>query len=68
MQKLQLFQCDYCGTQYKNEKDCIDCESRHVKPKKIKSSKYVNFKDNQKGYPVSINVEMTDGTIQTYKR
>lgn len=68
MQELHLYQCDFCGTQYKNKKDCTDCESRHVKPKKIKDASYQNFKDNQKGYPTKIQVEMEDGTIQTYKR
>lgn len=68
MKELKLYQCEICGTQYKVKNECKECEKRHIKPKKINGTRYLNFKDNNKGYPVSISVEMEDGVTITYKR
>ncbi len=68
MKELKLYQCEICGTQYKNKAECKECEKRHIKPKGITGTRYLNFKDNKKGYPVLISVEMEDGFTITYKR
>lgn len=68
MKELKLYQCEICGTQYKNKADCKECEKRHIKAKKITDTRYLNFKNDNTGYPVSITVEMEDGFTITYKR
>lgn len=35
MRKLELYQCEVCGIQYKDEKDCKACEDSHVKAIRI---------------------------------
>lgn len=67
MKKIELYQCEICGTQYKSKAECTNCEKRHIKPVKITGTRYVNFKDNHKGYPVTISVAMKDGSTVTYK-
>lgn len=68
MKELKLYQCEICGTQYKEKNECKECEKRHIQPKKITGTRHLSYKKNQKGYPVSITVEMEDGNTVTYKR
>lgn len=68
MKELKLYQCEICKTQYKDKAECEKCEKSHIKPKKITETMYLNFKDDNTGYPVSITVEMEDGFTITYKR
>ena len=68
MKEISMYVCEVCGTQYASRWDCETCESSHKIPKKIVGKRYVRKADNGSGYPVEISVEMSDGTIQTYKR
>lgn len=68
MKEQKLYVCDFCGTQYKEKKACKECEESHVAPVKIKNCRYIAMKDNHKGYPTQIHVEMADGTVQIYKK
>lgn len=64
MKELKLYQCEYCHTQYSDEIKCRACEDCHSKKAKIKTMKFLA---NDK-YPVSINVEIENGKVITYKR
>ena len=65
MKKLELYQCEICGIQYKSKSECQTCEKSHVKPVQIIGTRFVK----QNGaYPVSITVKMEDGKNATYKR
>lgn len=68
MREQKLYVCDYCGTQYKDKKTCQECEKKHVAPAEILSCRYISLKINKKGYPEKIEIKMTDGSVQTYKR
>ena len=63
-----LYVCEICGTSYPDKKVCENCESSHIKAKKIKSQRFVAFNNGRLVYPVSIEVEMENGEIKTYKR
>ena len=68
MKEIKHYVCEICHTEYNERQKAIDCEKKHCKPIKIVGEKYLSLSQNMKGYPTSISVKMTDGTIQTYKR
>lgn len=41
MQKIELYECEFCGTKYSKESDCLRCESNHISKEDIKM---VDFK------------------------
>lgn len=68
MRKVEHYICETCGTEYNDKKRCEQCEKGHIKALKIKSARYLSVEKNAKGYPLSVNIEMEDGKIVTYKR
>lgn len=68
MKVKTLYECEICGTPYKDESKCKECESSHKKIKKIHTAQYQSYHVNQKGYPSSIEVLMDDGEKIRYKR
>ena len=68
MREVKHYICEICGTEYKDKKKAQDCEKHHCKAVTIKKARYTSFDNNKKGYPVSIDIEMADGTVVTYKR
>lgn len=66
MKALQLYMCEYCGTQYKDKKECEKCESNHKSAVKIKNMKF--HADKKTNYPDRLEVEMSDGKIYWYHR
>lgn len=68
MKELKLYQCEICGTQYKEKMACTKCEKSHLQPCKIVHCRYVPYGNNIKGYPVAIEVSFKDGKTATYKR
>lgn len=67
MKKIDLYQCEICGTQYKEKWKCQDCEKSHIKPVQITGTKYMPKNCNGE-YPIHITVKMADGKSITYKR
>ena len=68
MKKLEFFQCEVCGTQYKNKEDCQKCEKQHQKELYIVKSRYLPFAQDKSGMPISITITGPDGRHYTYKR
>lgn len=68
MKELKLYTCEFCGTNYSQKRVCEECEKSHLIAKKIKRQRYVSMKNNQKGHPISIDVQFDNGDIVTYKR
>lgn len=67
MKTLQQFQCEICNTVYKSKSECEICEKTHSKPINIVGAKFHAYKSCGE-YPTVIDIEMSDGTIQKYKR
>ena len=69
MKKLELYQCDICGTNYKSKEECKKCEEHHVKVGEIIDAKY-NAMDRGSfdGLPVKISVKFANGKIAQYRR
>lgn len=68
MKKLELFQCEVCGTQFKNKDDCSRCEKGHVKELWIVKSRYLPYTQDKSGMPTTITLMGRDGSHYTYKK
>lgn len=67
MREQKVFICEFCGAQYENEQEALDCEKYHRKPKKIKQS-YYNEKNTSDGYPNFIRITFDDELSILYKK
>ena len=68
MKKINLYVCEICGTQYKDEPYAKRCEANHKKIDRIGQVRYQSFSDNKPGYPIAVELVMEDGTKLTFKR
>lgn len=68
MKIVEKYKCDVCGTEYKDRKDATECENGHKKAKKIIKQVHQPHNLNMSGYPLKLEVEMSDGTKLMYKR
>lgn len=66
MKEIKLYQCEICGTQYKDLQSAEDCEDFHKIPEKVKAIKYKSIKGGGK-YPDYVNIEFNDGSVVKYK-
>lgn len=68
MKRIELLQCEICGTQYKLKREAEECEKSHIRPLTIENCRYMpkNMVDN--GYPVTIDVQFKDGITIRYRR
>lgn len=69
MKKLELYQCEICGTQYKNKQECQSCEKSHIKPVRISGTKW-NAKNAgcTDGLPIKVTVVFENGVTAEYRR
>lgn len=68
MKEVKHYICELCGTEYKDKESAQRCEKCHKKPIAIIRQRYVSQSQNGAGYPVTLEVQMSDGTFHTYKR
>ena len=68
MKKLELYQCEVCGIQYKNKEDCEKCEKEHQKELNIVQTRYLPYTRDKTGLPITITLMGLDGMQYTYKR
>ena len=73
MKKIEVYQCELCGAQYKSEEECKECENYHIKPVSVVCAKWLPkgfLKDDPKadGLPLKVSVTFEDGTTLDYKR
>ena len=67
MKEVKHYICEICGTEYAEKQKCIDCEKSHKKAVEIVRMRFLSKMQNQKGYPISVDIKMDDGKIVTYK-
>ena len=68
MRKVEHYVCEICGTEYRDKSMAENCEKCHKQPVAIHQARYVSKSQNGAGYPVAVEIQMSDGTFQTYKR
>lgn len=68
MREQKYYVCDFCHTQYQDEKNALKCENNHHTPKQIKKSKYHAASCEQDGYPDRIEVVFENGVTVWYKK
>ena len=64
MKEQKLYVCEWCGTQYKDKNQALECEKGHKAAKHIHNSIYHSKCD----FPDRVEIEFTDGTRCWYKR
>lgn len=72
MQKIELYKCEICGTQYDDKEVCQNCELGHMKQdqlfKRIVSVRYLPITQDASGMPITITPLGSDGKQYRYKR
>lgn len=68
MKTINLYVCEVCSAQYRDEAHAKQCEGNHKKINHIGKVRYLPISENKPGYPVSIEVVMDDGERLTFKR
>lgn len=63
MKELNQYQCEICGTVYKDRLIAEKCEASHILPQKIIGHKFYKAK-----YPEYVNIEFEDGSVGRYQR
>lgn len=58
-----VYKCDYCGSEFETENECLNHEKKHTKVDKIHNVIYYSGE-----YPVVIEVLMEDGKVFNYRR
>lgn len=61
---IYAYECEKCGTQFNTENEALLCEKSHTPSIGLTSEKF----EYENKYPVSVNVRMSDSTIQTYNK
>lgn len=68
MKKLEQFQCEFCKTIYNDRLTTANCENSHKKVVSVKKAWYRSFTEDRKGYPLKLEITMSDGETIIYKR
>lgn len=63
MKKLELYECEYCKTRYKEENDALKCERKHTTVDHIGECRYVASAQD----PIAVEIWMSDGSHRIYK-
>ena len=68
MIKREFFQCEFCGTVYQVEENCVRCEGNHKRIVSTRAAKYLPLESDKSGYPTRVVVTMSDGKEMEYSR
>lgn len=68
MKEKTLYTCEYCHTDYASRLDAERCEKIHNQKLKIVDKRYLSYKQDKSGFPVSITIRNEKGEEQIYKK
>lgn len=68
MKEQTLYLCEFCGTQFKEKKTALECESFHHRAKEITGMSYHRATSVRDGYPDVLMVKFDNGETERYKR
>ncbi len=66
MEVITRYCCGLCHTPYKEKKDALACEKGHKEVVQIKDARYNPISVCKNGYPVTLDVLLTDGSVKKY--
>ena len=67
MKKQILYQCEYCGTQFNDDKKALECEKLHHAAIEIRNASYHKAQSIRDGYPDVLTVKFDNGEVERYK-
>ncbi len=68
MKAKTLYTCEYCNTDYANKADAEACEKTHKTKIKIVGKRFLSYRQDKTGLPISITVQTETGEHVIYKR
>lgn len=68
MKKLELYQCEICGTQYNEKRKAVDCEKSHLVDIKITNMMFKPYTMSEDDFPFKIEVTAPNGKKAVYRR
>lgn len=68
MKEKKLYVCEVCKTEYESKFACQKCEKNHKFGEKVIRGRHLSIKQDATGYPVTIEVVMTDGETVRYRK
>lgn len=68
MKKLELYQCEICGTQYNDKRKAVDCEKSHLVDIKITNMVFKPISMEASGFPIKIEITAANGKKAVYRR
>ncbi len=65
-----LYVCEVCHTEYADKNEAKKCEEVHKKGMnyKIVKQRFLSYKQDKSGFPVTITIQDQAGNTATYKR
>ena len=70
MKKIELFQCEICGTRFKAKEACQKCENTHnrLDGLRIVEARFLPNTQDKSGMPITIMLANKNGDMYRYKR
>lgn len=68
MKEKVRWQCEFCNTEYADKKSAEACESSHKKVISIIGTKYLPIKVDMTGFPICVEIKMSNGSTVKYRR
>lgn len=68
MKKLELYQCEICGTQYNEKAKAVNCENSHLVDIKITNMVFIPISMDASGFPIKIEITAPNGEKAVYRR
>ena len=68
MNIITRYVCACCHTMYSDREAALKCELGHKSPVGIEALRYASIANDSTGYPVVVQVKMSDGRSVQYKR
>lgn len=60
--KIEIYQCEICGSRYKDENYAIECERYHIRVSAVHDETYCPSGK----FPYSVHLKMSDGSLIKY--
>lgn len=68
MKEKKLYTCEFCHTDYADKKDALRCEKNHGKKFEIKKMRFLPYRIDKSGFPITVTLTDEEGNTAVYKK